>query len=219
MRTGQSYATRLDPPPADPRCRHPKLKVGVLAFGSLISDPGEELKTKTILRIKTQTPFPVEYGRYSASTRGGAPTLVPHHKGSSVAAEIFVLDDAVTIDEAANMLWRRETRKTGGEVYAEGTSANSVLVRQFREDPRVGTVLYTNFHDAGKIPNPNARELAEHAIRSIAAAAEGTDGITYLIKTMKCGIETPLTRAYRDEILRQTNSLTLEEALRTLKGL
>ena len=218
IRTRQPYQTRLDPPPADPRCRHAKLGVGILAYGSLINDPGDELNQKIILRIKTQSPFPVEYGRYSR-TRGGAPTLVPHQTGAPVAAEILVLDATVTVDEARDKLWRRERRRVGsGETYVEGTSANSVLVRQFSEDPRVSTILYTDFHDAGKIPNPTAGELAEHAIQSIEAADEGMDGITYLIKAIKCGIETPLTPAYKAEILRQTNTNSLEEALVVLRG-
>ena len=69
MRTGEPYRTRLDPPPADPSCRHPKKKIGVLAFGSLIQNPGEELQSKTIMRIKTKTPFPVEYARISKTER------------------------------------------------------------------------------------------------------------------------------------------------------
>jgi hypothetical protein len=217
MRTGQPYQTRLDPPPADPQCRHPKPRVGILAFGSLINDPGDELNPRIVSHLKTQTPFPVEYGRYSG-TRGGAPTLVPHQMGAPVAAEILVLDDSVTVDEATNILWRRETRKTGAEIYAEGASPNSVLVRRLNEDPRVRTILYTNFHDAGKISNPTGRELAEHAIHSVEIAAEGKDGITYLINAIKCGIETPLTSAYKVEILRQTNAGSLEEALIILKG-
>lgn len=192
--------------------------VGILAFGSLINDPGDELKSRIVSSIKTQTPFPVEYGRYSEGTRGGGPTLVPHEMGSQVAAEILVLDDTVTVDEATNMLWRRETRKTGGEIYSEGRSPNSVLVRQFSKDLGVSTVLYTNFNEAGKIPNPTARELAEHAIHSVGIAREGMDGITYLINAIKCGIETPLTSAYKAEMLRQTNTNSLEEALRTLKS-
>jgi len=32
--TGKPYQTRVDPPPADPSCRHPKKKIGILAFGS-----------------------------------------------------------------------------------------------------------------------------------------------------------------------------------------
>jgi hypothetical protein len=204
---------------ADPRCRHPKPKVGVLAFGSLINDPGDELKPRIIFRIKAQTPFTVEYGRYSGKTRGGAPTLVPHRSGSPVSAEILVLDDEVNVIEAKSMLWRRETRKLGtGEEYREGSGPNSVSVQVLDDDPCVTTILYTDFPDAGKIPNPTAKELAERAIRSVGAADEGMDGITYLINAIKCGIETPLTRAYRDEILRQMNSPTLEEALTTLKG-
>jgi hypothetical protein len=136
-----------------------------------------------------------------------------------VAAEILVLDDSVTVDEARDMLWRRERRKVGnGERYVEGSSANSVLVRQFSEDPHVSTVLYTDFNDVGKIPNPTARELADYAIRSVEAAEVGKDGITYLINAIKSGIETPLTRAYRDEIMRLTNTPTLEEALAQTKG-
>src|SRR5207302_1355175 len=71
IETGHPYQTLLDPPPADPSCRHPGKKIGILAFGSLIGDPGDELKPKIAMRIKTKTPFGVEYGRYSGQTRGG----------------------------------------------------------------------------------------------------------------------------------------------------
>jgi hypothetical protein len=169
------------------------------------------------MRIKTFTPFPVEYARISGSTRGGAPTLVHHESGSSVAAEILVLDDTVSITEARDMLWRRETRKTGGEKYAEGTSANGVLVREIDDSPWVSTVLYADFPTEGKIPNPSVEELATLAIHSVAKADEGKDGITYFTSAIACGIETPLTPAYRDEILKQTDAKSLEEALTVAK--
>ena len=76
--TGEPYQTMLDPAPSDPSRCHPKRKVGILAFGSLIHDPGSELKPKIAMRTRGMTPFGVEYGRYSSKTRGGAPTLVPH---------------------------------------------------------------------------------------------------------------------------------------------
>ena len=60
MRTGKPHKTRLGLPPVDPRCCHPKLKIGILAFGSLIADPGDELQRVIRFRIKTATPFPVE---------------------------------------------------------------------------------------------------------------------------------------------------------------
>lgn len=208
------YKTMLSPPPADASCRHPKKKIGILAFGSLIADPGDELKPKIAMRVRTTTPFGVEYGRYSGKTRGGAPTLVPHVAGAPVAAEILVLDNAVTAAEATNMLWRRETRKSGSDAtYGEGTSENSVLVKAIIDNPWVETLLYTDFPEAGKIPNPTAAELAEHAIRSVESAKPGMDGISYLIAAISGGIQTPLASAYREEILRWTKADSLQDAL------
>jgi len=214
IETGQPYQTLLDPPPADPSCRHPRKKIGILAFGSLIGDPGDELKPKIAMRIKMLTPFGVEYGRYSGKTRGGAPTLVPHEAGAPVTAEILVLDNDVNVAEATSMLWRRETRKIGtGATYVEGTSENSVLVKTIRDSPWVESLLYTDFPSTGKIPNPIAPELAERAIRSAQAAKPGMDGISYLIAAIASGIQTPLTSAYHQEILRRTKADSLISAL------
>jgi len=218
IRTGRPYQTRLDPPPADPRCCHPRKKIGILAFGSLIQDPGPELESRIAMRIKTVTPFPVEYARLSRKTRGGAPTLVPHKSGCSVSAEILVLDDAVSLDEARNMLWKRETRKTDGEKYNEVTSLSSVLVGVRDDSPYVSTLLYTDFRAEGKIANPTPEDLATRAIQSVQEADEGKDGISYLRDALECGIQTPLTPAYTTEILRKTNARSLEEALRNAKG-
>lgn len=216
-RSGIPYGSRLDPPPADPSCRHPKKNVGILAFGSLITDPGPELQPSIAMRIKAKTCFPVEYARASR-TRGGAPTLVPHEFGAPVSAEILVLDDDISIAEATDMLWRRERRKEGtGETYSRGTGENCVLVGEFHDDPCVATVLYTDFNTSGKIPHPTAADLAKQAIESVAAAPEGMDGITYLIDAIRSGIETPLTTDYKAEILKQTVTLTLAEALKIAK--
>ena len=216
-RTGIPYETRVDPVPADPSCRHRKKKIGILAFGSLIMDPGVELQPSITMRFNTQTPFAVEYARIS-QTRGGAPTLVPHELGATVAAEILVLNDDVSLEEAANMLWRRERRREGtGETYTKGNSANSVLVEEFHEDPCVNTVLYTDFNSSGKIPHPTAAELAKAAIESTAVAPDGTDGITYLMDAIQSGIETPLTADYKAEIMKQTKTISLEDALRKVK--
>lgn len=212
-RAGVPYQTRLNPPPADARCRHPRKSLGILAFGSLIGDPGCELAPHTVMRIKTQTPFPVEYGRFSM-TRGDAPTLVPHRQGAPVSAQILVLDNDVSVDEARDMLWRRERRKEGsGGKYAESTSPNTVLVRETSESPWVCTALYTDFNEAGKIAHPAPAELAKAAIQSVGKAELGNDGISYLLANIASGIKTPLTDAYRDEILKQTKAVSLGEAL------
>jgi hypothetical protein len=217
LRLHVPYQTRLDPPPAAPALHHPKKKVGILAFGSLIKDPGPELQPKIDMRISVKTPFRVEYARVSR-TRGGAPTLVPHAEGGSVSAQILVMDDDVSVAEASDMLWRRERRQEGTcETYTRGVGENSVLVEEFHEDACVSTVLYTDFNPAGKIAHPTAADLGKRAIESVAKAPEGMDGITYLMNAIASGIETPLTVDYRAEILKQTLSLTLEEALKTVR--
>jgi len=47
-------------------------------------------------------------------------------------------------------------------------------------------------------------------------AAEGKDGITYLTDAIS-GIETKLTSEYRDEILRRTGTMSLQEALKSAR--
>jgi len=70
------------------------MKGGILAFGSLIDDLGDELSAAIKGGpILASTPFPVEYGRFSLS-RGGAPTLVPHLSGGKVTARILPLASA-----------------------------------------------------------------------------------------------------------------------------
>lgn len=219
IQTGQPYQTRLDPPPAAPECRHPRKKVGILAFGSLIGDPGEEIGPRITMRIKCQTPFGVEYGRLS-QTRGGAPTLVPDENGAPVAAEILVLDDSVSDDEARVMLWRRETRTNDpGKKYPGGTTPNSVLVPSISDSPCVETVFYTDFNSTGKIPSPIAADLARAAVGSVETADPGKDGISYLMQAMDSGVNTQLTQAYHDSILSQTATNSLAEALEVVKRL
>jgi len=213
MRTGIPYQTRLDPPPANPSCCHPKKKIGILAYGSLITDPGAELLPLIQFRIKTETPFPVEYGRLSQS-RGGAPTLVPHPAGAPVYAEILVLDDSTSIEQVENILYRREIHQVGSDkTFTPRDDPARVQVREYHDAPCVETVLFTDFNDLGKIPTPAPEELAKKAIASVKIAGEGKDGITYLIQARDSEIDTRLTAAYVDQILILTGAKTLREAL------
>src|SRR5947209_5290918 len=107
-------------------------KIGILAYGSLINDPGDELSAATASRIESvDTPFNVEFAR-SSDSRDGAPTLVPVSEGGArVKAVILVLKDSITESEARDMLWRRETRRVGsGRGYDPPTvpGRNTVLV-------------------------------------------------------------------------------------------
>lgn len=89
------------------------MSVGILAYGSLIGDPGAEIAPVILGRIECRTPFKVEYARTSVS-RMGAPTLVPYDAGDHVAAQILVVD--LPIHEATNRLYRRELHKVGEQL-------------------------------------------------------------------------------------------------------
>ena len=72
------------------------MKIGILAYGSLIDDPDIEIAAATAeITRGVQTPFSVEFTR-SSTTRGGAPTLVPVDVGGAQVAAIIY---RVAVDE------------------------------------------------------------------------------------------------------------------------
>jgi hypothetical protein len=198
-------------------------KIGIFGFGSLIADPGEELTAATIARVQAETPFAIEYGHSSTHTRAGAPTLVPVKTGGAKAmATIFVLKDSLSDQDAANILYRRETRQIGsGKAYKRPANPgpNNVLVESCPNVMGVEKVLYTDFADSGKLVNPTAKQLAELAIGSARSpeVPDGMDGITYLMNAKKAGIITPLTADYEKEILKQTGTTSLDAAVAKLR--
>lgn len=199
--------------PAD----HPRSSVGILAYGSLIADPGVEIEPLIDRGIDALTPFPVEYARFSA-TRGGGPTAVPHSSGNSVKAKVLVLVDGVAHVEARDLLWRRETRNAGSaRTYRESAQPNAVIVRDQPGFCGLEHVLYTDFNPEGKIADPDPASLADAAITSVERAAPGKDGISYLIGLLQAGVETALTARYVAEILSRTGTSDLEGALRRLR--
>ena len=194
------------------------MSIGILAYGSLIADPGKELKPFIARPIdEVTTPFPVEFAR-SSDTRDGAPTLIPVNTGGArVQGTILVLDPTVTLDHAKTLLWRRETRN---EFTAKHYSRpkkpgpNHVLIEITTNLADIDTVLFTRI--GSNIERPTAERLAKLAIRSARreAGAKGDDGISYLSSVITRGITTPLLRTYRDAILRETGARNLEEAHR-----
>ncbi|MEK6699469.1 MAG: hypothetical protein AABZ10_10580 [Nitrospirota bacterium] len=196
-----------------------KPNVGILAFGSLISDPGDEIAPLITKRLNVSTPFSVEFGRYSGKTRGGAPTLVPVTKGGDpVDATILVLKNGVTERDSVNMLWRRETRtKDKKSTYQARRTRRAVRVKALRDFAGLDVILYTDFYASGKIRNPKPRNLARRAIKSVRTAPDGNDGISYLIVARSAGVETPLSKAYAEEIMKQTSTASLEKALAKAK--
>lgn len=189
--------------------------VGILAYGSLIDDPGAEIVQALVRTLKDGilTPFCVEFARESR-TRAGAPTLIPVAQGGAqVRAQIHVLN--VPEQEAANRLWRRETGRVGQtqRTYARPAKPgpNDVLVERLENFHDVGVVLYTSIGQT--IPAPTPQDLAERAIASARKLADGRDGIAYLMAAKANGIVTGLSVAYEAEILRLTGRTTLDEAL------
>ena len=191
--------------------------VGILAYGSLISDPRAEIaKARTHIIHDVLTPFRIEFAR-SSSGRGGAPTLVPVTSGGArVKGQIFVMD--MPEAEAANVLYRREIGRVGEASLAykrpEKVTTKTVLVERLRNCGGLDVVLYTKI--AATIDPLTAEHLASLAIASVSKADLALDGISYLIAAKESGIATSLSPTYEEEILRKTGCKSLEEALAKL---
>jgi cation transport regulator ChaC len=197
--------------------------IGILAYGSLVTDPGDEIRSCLDRRIEgVCTPFNVEYARRSG-TRSGAPTLVPVPEGvgSSVKGVILVLKAAITVEQAKNMLYRREIHKVGSnETYHHENQTrkkNGLLIKTLNNFCGVPLVIYTYLTpNIEEILNPNlsdgkkAEILAEAAIKSITPETYKNykDGIWYLYQNLESGIITPLTKPYQNEILKRANGAT-----------
>jgi hypothetical protein len=193
------------------------MTLGILAYGSLLNDPGFEIRPLIADRIQTVTPFPVEYARESKK-RGDSYTVVPHPYGQPVKAEILVLSEIVSLEQAKDLLYRRERGIEGSrEEYKHKSLRNAVIVQDKPGFHDLAHVLYTDFHPAGKDQNPDPRDMAVAAIKSVRKASCGQDGISYLINLISNGVFTVLTDSYRQEILKQTNAATLSEALQFAK--
>ncbi len=196
--------------------------VGILAYGSLIEDAGIEISSLIVeRRTGVVTPFRIEFARSSWS-RSNAPTVIPvENGGSHVKATIFVLKANVTLQQAEDVLWRRETRSERSEKhYARPLtpSPNSVFVERLLNFNGIDIVIYTSL--GSNIADQSPARLAEMAVESARADAgkDGKDGISYLISLKRQGISTPLMPAYESEILRLLNAESLEAALRKCRN-
>jgi hypothetical protein len=190
-------------------------EVGILAYGSLIGDPGAEIVPVIVKRIACRTPFKVEFARSSESRKGG-PTLVPNEDGEEVAAQILVVD--LPVAEATHHLYRREIHKVGDTILYDSKgkdTPNRVAIKTIRQFENVETVLYTSIR--ANIREVNAATLAKLAIESARALNDGSDGISYLMNAKAAGTRTALSEAYEAEILRLTGTANLSDALRRLR--
>ncbi len=203
--------------------------IGILAYGSLFTDPGWEIERRhadTILEVWTH--FSVEYARRS-STRAGAPTLVPVPPGCGgpVKAAILVLKKFSHKDAIQNYLYRREMHAVGDrtKVYnheVQLSKRNALHVETLPGFQGLEVVYYTDFParfseilDPGRTPQEKAQRLARAAIDSLIPETfpQGLDGIQYLINNIAAGVITPLTDLYTQAILQLAdNAPNLAEA-------
>jgi cation transport regulator ChaC len=185
-------------------------RVGILAYGSLIDEPGEEIAAARLSTLKDEitTPFKIEFARASLRRNGG-PTLVPVTSGGACSqARIHLV--ALSVDETADTLWRRETGLKG--VYSPPTEIgpNTVIVDQLVNFHGVDVVLYTRI-----LPNIDPltpEKLAQLAIISAKTRHDKRDGISYLIAAIRNGTRTPLQAEYAQQINEQMNCANLEES-------
>jgi cation transport regulator ChaC len=196
--------------------------IGILAYGSLIEEPGKEIEPIIVERISgVETPFALEFAR-SSRTRDQAPTVVPVESGGArVAATIFVLKEGVSVKAARDLLWRRETRnECTDEHYKKPTnpSPDTMVVETLSNFGEVENVIYAKL--GPNIVNPTPERLAELAINSAKGGAgkKGKDGISYLISLKRQGIVTPLSQGYEEAILEKTGTASLEDALASIRN-
>lgn len=197
------------------------MTIGILAYGSLISNPGEELAAVIRGRVAgVSTPFKVEFSRASR-VRDGAPTLVPVLKGGGhVRGALLVLDERTSEWAARDMLYRRERNRVGtGDTYAEMDAADpdAAVVNRLTGFGGLDVVLHAALRP--NIQDPTPARLAELALESAQAPAGllRRDGINYLLRAKEDGIRTPLMPEYEREILRRTGTRALAEAWRRVR--
>ena len=195
--------------------------IAVLAYGSLIDEPGEELNDIIAGVEDTVTPFEVEFARLS-KTRSNAPTLIPVSAGAGaqVHAKLLLIRDGIALDTVKSILWRRETRtKDKNSVYKEPdrTKRDAVRVEVIENFQEVAQVVYTAIpSNMGAMTGP--QYLAHFAIESILleAGEQHKDGLRYLRDCKRNGIVTKHSAAYEAELLSQTHTANLDEAINAL---
>lgn len=190
-------------------------KIGILAFGSIITDPGVEIEDATERKIsQIETDFKIEFARKSQK-RADAPTLAVIESGASVMATLFILKDTISCDEAKDILFRRETNNVDKK-YTKYKQVDWMEIEESKASNLCDVILYASM--TSNIDNPTAKGLAELAIYSAKNknnhyGKKRRDGIQYLYDVKEMGIRTPLMESYEQEILNMLEVDSLLEAI------
>ena len=196
--------------------------IGILAYGSLITHPGQEIESVLDHVIPdVMTPFPVEYARRSRS-RAGAPTLVPIPIGcgTPVNAVVLVLKKYTRKKKALNFLYRREVHREGDlkviyEDQAQRQKRDALVIESMQNQFGLSVIYYTalkpNFTeilDTKLTQEQKAELLARAAIDSLTQEtyAKEMDGIQYLADNIEAGVVTTLTEPYEQAIVKKAGN-------------
>jgi hypothetical protein len=184
-------------------------QIAVLAYGSLLAHPGEWLGSRMQRLIRWETPFGVEYLGVS-KRRGGAPTLVQSSSHRPVNGGLIILattentpnNEGISIDKVCRVLAHREEGADG-----TGKIKSDLNLLGFR-------IIYSDFDAETK--KPLANDLATAAIESVGHCVglghPFMNGIRYLSENLEWGVVTEVSHAYRDAILSQTETKSLDQA-------
>jgi hypothetical protein len=179
----------------------PQRQIAIMAYGSLISEPGPRIRPLVVDRIARRTPFPVEFGR--ASRRwGDGPVLVPHPDGGPVEGALLVLHRSVGLGAAVELLRVREGMPDpSGVVQVEAAGPLLIIAANL---PR-------------NLPAPDMRPEALARRAALSVATGPRNGVAYLRGVTSSGIVTPRTPAYVEAVLAMADRApSLEEAERRL---
>lgn len=194
-------------------------QIGILAYGSLLSEPGTELHELLTARLGgVETPFRVEFAR-ACSCRDNAPTLAPVESGGApVHGAILTAEPCVSEEAIKDALWRRETREQRWEEATSPESRDLLIRRASSLERAYGLEKVFFAHLEANIEELTPAHLADLAIESARSEAgrRGEDGIAYLLAIKENGISTPLLTPYEREILRKTEESSLEAAREVL---
>lgn len=192
-------------------------KIGILAFGSLIDDPGQELQNVIVdKRENVLTPFKIEYGRKS-SKRGDAPTLIPvSNGGQKVNATLLILSEEINLEEAKNRLYRREINEVETDktyTKRKNPTPNQLVIKEYLNIEDVQICLTAKY--GCNLTDITPEILADLAIKSFKSdeVEKRRDGISYLKNNIDNNIITPLTEDYKNVILKRMKAKSLEEII------
>ena len=175
-------------------------RIAVLAYGSLIRQPGAGLALVIASVEPCRTPFPVEYGRASRRWHGG-PVLVPHERGAPVDGALLLLADDVDLGTAVELLAAREGLESGRGVVEVDMPGNRLVI---------AAALPRNL----PAPDMEPDALARRAVDS--ARHDARNGVAYLNGALRSGVRTPASEAYARSVMELVGATSLDEAERLL---